>query len=522
MRNLAELLHATANRSPEKIALTFQNNHISWQQLHALASLVAGQLKISGITRGQVVAIYAEHSPAQVVSIFAAAMVDAAFTIISTTLKENQISHQISDSDAKYLIGTLPQLNAVRSLCESRGIPALTIKQTGELAEASAIMPVPFPEKCQARNIPADVGCIIYTSGSTGRAKGVVLPIRTLLDGARIVSGYLKITSDDITLSLLPLNFDYGLNQILTTVYTGAHAVMHSFSFPQDLVQILIKENITGMAGVPSLWPHLFNPKLFSGANKPSFPHLRYITTAGGQHPEGLLRQLVDFFPSTEIIIMYGLTESFRSSYLPFSELFKRIGSIGKAVPEVELLVVNSSGELCKPGEKGELLHRGAFVSYGYLNNGDLNDSKFVRIPTGGNGCISEIAVRSGDVVSLDEDGFIYFHGRADMQIKSNGFRVSPGEVEEVALKIEGVSHAAAFGYPDPKLGEVVYLAYATYSGHEIDRDILRRHFTKALPSYAAPRAVKHYSTLPLTSSGKISYPTLKSDACDWESSGED
>jgi len=513
MKNIAEMLRHTVERTPDRLALSFKGGHLTWYEIYARAVLLCNQLKKAGLGRGNKVAIYADHSPAQVIALFGVAMADAIFTIIHPLLKENQIKHQANDANIRAIITTEKKRNVINKLFEHRQIYLETISVDGLLI---GMDPTQIPHtECNrpiTQSIPTDVACIIYTSGSTGRPKGVVVPQKTLLDGARIVSGYLNITRDDALLSILPFNFDYGLNQLMTVAYTGARIVLRRFTLPQDLIKVLVEEKITGMAGVPSMWPHILNPKLFNASNKPDFEYLRYITTAGGVHTQDLLKKLTAFFPKTEIIIMYGLTESFRSTYLPFSQLFKRPGSIGKAVPEVEILAVNNKGEYCKPGEKGELIHRGAFVTYGYLNDPDLTKQKFIHLKTGGPGCLPEMAVRSGDIVSLDEDGFIYFHGREDMQIKCSGYRISPGEVEEAVVLIPDVSHTAVFGLPDSELGQSVNLAYSTYSRSPIDRIQIFKHLNRVLPSYAVPRHIHFYPNLPLTENGKIDYSVLRRD----------
>lgn len=511
MKNLAEMFRHTAQRFPDKEAVVYKGVRLSWFEIYCRAALVRARLLEQGVVRGDIVAIYAEHSPAQIASIFGILMADAAFTILSPALKDNQIKLQIADADVRAVVGTPAFLSRLNRICADRQMAQLEIDLNGVV---SGVDPAQVPSAdlglSLAINIPTDVGCVIYTSGSTGRAKGVVVPQRTMLDGARVVSGYLKITENDAILSLLPYSFDYGLNQLLTTVLQGGKIVVHDFIFPQALVDELLHENITGMAAVPSLWPHLFNERMVAPVPNRKFPSLRYVTTAGGFHTQELLTKLSNFFSGTEIIVMYGLTESFRSSYLPFSEIFKRPGSIGKAVPGVELLVWNQEGQPCKPGEKGELIHRGLFVTYGYLNNPDMNSKKFVHLNTGGPGCLPEIAVRSGDSVSLDDDGYLYFHGRLDAQLKCNGYRVSPSEVEEVVLMYPDVSHAAAFGRPDPAIGEAVHVAYATYSGVKADEAALLKFLAKELPSYATPKSVAHYASLPLTGTGKVDYPAIK------------
>jgi acyl-coenzyme A synthetase/AMP-(fatty) acid ligase len=264
------------------------------------------------------------------------------------------------------------------------------------------------------------------------------------------------------------------------------------------------------MAVVPSVWPKLLKPGL---KKDKEFAHLRYVTTAGGFHPPELLKNVANFFTNTEIIVMYGLTESFRSTYLPFSEMFKRPGSIGKAVPEVEILVLNEQGERCQPGEKGELVHRGAFVTYGYLNNPELNEKKFLRLNMFDKTCLPEFAVRSGDQVSTDADGFIYFHGRMDMQIKSSGYRISPDEVAQAVLATPGIAQAVVFGLPDDVLGEAIHVAYETYDGKKIETIEIKRHAKTSLASYAIPHHYHFYERIKLNPNGKIDFAFLKREA---------
>lgn len=472
-----------------------------------LATHLAINLSNKGVQRYDKLVIMAPHSTAQVVGLLAASLLDAVFVIINPLMKEAQVKHQIYESDAKGIIATKVFLQKNRSAYQDRKMAIVEVDEWGHSAISAGD---PAPE-ISPQNIPADISNIIFTSGSTGQPKGVVLPHRTLLDGARIVSEYLSITSSDSLLGILPLNFDYGLNQLLTCIHNGARYVIHNYRMPQDLLSLLDDEMITGMAAVPTIWPHLLNPRMIE--NKPSLSKLRYITTAGGPHKIELLRQLAGFFPATEIYIMYGLTESFRSTYLPPTELLKRPGCIGKPVPEVEILVLDEEGNRCAPGEKGELIHRGAFVSYGYLNEPILTRNKFIDLNTAGHGCLSEKAVRSGDIVSMDEEGYIYFHGRADSQMKCGGYRVSPTEVEDAILSCPHISHAAAFPLPDPQMGQVVGVAYVVYSGQNVEESTIRSRCIETLPSYAVPRYFKAYSSLPLTNNGKVDYCNISDTA---------
>lgn len=508
MNNIAEMLRLRALATPDKIGVSYLGHEYSWKEIYQQAYLLSLSLKNAGIGKSDVVGIYVTHSVGQIIALFAIALRDAVFTVINPQLVPDQVKHQIQDASAKAVIGSSDFISPMAEFFANRQMHieiieplGLPIDNTAEHIDLST---------CVTSNIPADVSNYIYTSGSTGLAKGVVVPMRTLLDGARIVSQYLKITSDDNILSILPFSFDYGLNQLMSCVYTGARITLHQFLFAKDLIDILVGERITGMAVVPSVWPKLLKPGL---KKESGFESLRYVTTAGGFHPPALLKSVSDFFSGTEIIVMYGLTESFRSAYLPFSEIFKRPGSIGKAVPEVELLVLNEKGERCLAGEKGELVHRGAFVTYGYLNNPELNEKKFVRLNMQSKNCLPEIAVRSGDQVSTDEDGFIYFHGRMDLQIKSSGYRISPDEVAQAVLSTPGIAQAVVFGLPDDDLGEAIHVAYETYDGKMIAPIEIKRHAKASLAGYAIPHHYHFYEKIKLNPNGKVDLPSLRRDA---------
>jgi len=484
-----------------------RGERLTWSAVLAAARKAARALTHAGIARGDRVAVYADHGLAQIVSLYGVALADGIFTIINPLLRPDQVIHQISDASARFILGQPALLGNVDGFLRQSQMTVIEIDTAGRVHDdpTGAVAEPPA-----ARAIPADVGCLIYTSGSTGKSKGVVVPHRTLLDGARIVSGYLGIGPDDVTLSLLPYNFDYGFNQVLTATHHAARLVVHRYMLPKDLLDILQAEQVTGFAAVPTLWPKLLDPRFTDPRARPPLPKLRYVTTAGGVHSQSVLTRLTEFFPGVSIYVMYGLTESFRSTYLHPSEVLRRPGSIGKAVPEVEILVVDKDGNPCPPGEPGELIHRGAFINYGYLNNDDLTQAKYIEIQTGGRGCRPEIAVRSGDLVSRDDEGFLYFHGRIDQQIKCMGYRVSPGEVEEVAASLAGIAHVAVFGVPDEMVGEAIVLVYTTYPGAKVDAGALRRHLQEQLPSYAVPRHMTVLDTMPQTVTGKVDYPLLR------------
>jgi acyl-CoA ligase (AMP-forming) (exosortase A-associated) len=344
------------------------------------------------------------------------------------------------------------------------------------------------------------MAAILYTSGSTGKPKGVVLSHRNMVAGAKSVAEYLKNTPDDRILSVLPLSFDYGLSQLTTAFHVGATNVLMNYLMPRDIIDTVAEEKITGLAAVPPLWIQLVQSKW------PRDISLRYITNSGGAMPRATLDSLRNILPDTEVFLMYGLTEAFRSTFLPPGEVEVRPDSIGKAIPNAEVLVVRDDGSLCAAGEPGELVHRGALVSMGYWNDPEKTAERFKPLPSRQSGLtIPELAVWSGDTVRMDEEGFLYFIGRRDEMIKTSGYRVSPTEVEEVIYGTELVGETAAVGVPHPVLGQAIVLIATPRTGSVLDQDALLAACKLHLPAFMLPSRIEcREGNLPRNPNGKI------------------
>ena len=295
----------------------------------------------------------------------------------------------------------------------------------------------------------------------------------------------------------MPFSFDYGLNQLLTSVLQRATLVLQRSAMPADVCRALTRHRITGMAGVPSFWIRLMDGR--SPFPALSFSDLRYITNTGGAMPEDLVERYRAHLPGTRIYLMYGLTEAFRSTYLPPEELRNRPGSMGKAIPECDVFAVTEDGRRCRPGEVGELVHRGPTVAQGYWNDPEATERVFRPDPSSGTG---DRAVYSGDLVRQDADGFFYFVGRRDELIKSQGVRISPGEVEALARSSGLVSDAVAKGEPDPEAGAVVILHCIPRP--DFDEAALKQFFRREAPPYMLPRKVLLHDRFPHLSNGKI------------------
>ena len=439
------------------------------------------------------------------------------FVPINIQLFPEQVGHIARDCGMKGLITRPARLSTLTSL-----LPEIPSLEFAVLADADAGMPyAPFPlhcmeTMCQAATMPSnpqsiskDLGAILYTSGSTGKPKGVMLSHVNVIAGSSIVSTYLEITAAERVLAVLPFSFDAGMNQLMTAFQQGGTIVLINFVFAREIVQVLLKERITGLAGVPTLWSLLAQPN--STLERQPLPDLRYVTNTGGAMPQAVLAVLRKALHTTRVFLMYGLTEAFRSTYLPPAELDRRPTSIGKAIPDTEILVVNENGGLCKPDEVGELVHRGPTVSMGYWGRPEDTD-RVLRpnplLPPQLGDC--ERVCYSGDLVKMDEDGFLYYVGRRDAMIKSSGFRISPTEVEETLFQSGRLRQAAVIGIPDEALGQSIKAFVVPRDGSTVDTAELLAYCGEKMPRYMVPKAVEILDELPKTSSGKVDYPALR------------
>jgi len=510
------LLRTSAAYNPNKEALVYREQRLNYASVERTAKSLAVGLSKAGLRRGDRIGIWLEPSVAQALSIFAASYANAAFVPIHHLLYPQQAAYIIRDCRMRGIITTMPRLSSIADLLtESQEELFAVVSEAGERVHAR-IRTFAFEHLCQEDGskqkdqcIGRDLGSILYTSGSSGKPKGVMLTHDQILAGASIVSEYLQITGEERTLALLPFSFDAGLNQIMTAFRHGAALVMMSFVFAREIVQMLAKERITGLAGVPTLWSLLAQPQ--SGLHKTPLPFLRYITNTGGALPLTVLSTLRKALPTTKIFLMYGLTEAFRSTYLPPEELDRRPTSIGKAIPNTEIFLINDEGKPCKPGEIGELVHRGPTVALGYWGYPEWTAKVFRRNPLSKPEMNEgEKVCYSGDLATMDENGFLYIVGRRDSMIKSSGFRISPTEVEEVIFQSGKVRSAAVIGIPDEILGQSIK-AFVVAKDSEIPDSAAIIDFCAAnLPRHMVPKSLEYLPELPLTSSGKVDYPALK------------
>jgi acyl-CoA ligase (AMP-forming) (exosortase A-associated) len=485
------LLFSAASKWPLKPAIVDGSQVITYGALAEWANKFADRLRSSGVSSGDRVAVFLDKTIEVVVALFGIWTADAIAVPVNENLKTRQVAHILTHSGSVSLVSTPRKL--ARLARESyQGVRIVQVRPAGW-----SPLHLPVSSFCSY----SKAAVILYTSGSTGLPKGILLSHRNLIAGTTIVARYLGLEHNERILSILPFSFDYGLNQLLTAVSVGATLVLIRSHLPAEICRVMAASEITGCAGVPPFWIQLMSD--VSPFANMDFPKLRYITNSGGVLPVGLISRYRWHLPHTRIFLMYGLSEAFRSTYLDPELIDQRPDSIGKAIPENEVLVVGEDGRECAPGEIGELVHRGPTVALGYWND-DEATARVFRSDTLPRGDPRQKVVFSGDLVRKDEDGFLYFLGRRDQMIKTQGYRISPEEIEEVLLSCPLVREAAVCAKPDPERGTAIVAHVIPARSDAFDLETLLRYCRIEMPSYMQPRDVVIHDSLPKTSSGKI------------------
>lgn len=537
---LHDLVRQAVGEQGDRPALTFKDRTLTYTQLWQAVSEGAHTLSRLGLRRGERVAVYLDKRIETVAAIFGTSAAGGAFVPVNPLLRARQVGYILRDCAVRILVTSPERLALLQEqLAQCPSVEHVVLvepggRATGHAGAGGRDQPYtvhtwpeipeadPWPENPggqdavrDGRGIDTDMAAILYTSGSTGGPKGVVLSHRNLVAGAESVSTYLGNTADDVILSVLPLSFDAGFSQLTTAFSVGAQVVLMNYLLPGDVVRLCARYAVTGLTCVPPLWIQIADqawPEQASGS-------LRYIANTGGRMPKATLDRLRTLFPAARPFLMYGLTEAFRSTYLDPDQVDRRPDSIGKAIPNAEILVVRPDGTPCEPGEEGELVHRGALVSMGYWNDPARTAERFRPAPAREPGlCLPEPAVWSGDLVVRDEEGFLYFVGRKDDMIKTSGYRVSPAEIEEVVYETGLVRDAVALGLPDPDLGQRVVLVVSPAGsggvggGVDVDVDDLLARLRRALPLYMVPRQVEVRPEIPRSPNGKFDRALLRGE----------
>jgi acyl-CoA ligase (AMP-forming) (exosortase A-associated) len=511
---LFHFLINSAERVPDNVAIVDGKRSYTFQELYTASARLGRALLEHGCKRGDRVGVYVEKSWEAVVAMTACTHAGLVYVNCNPLLKSAQVGHIMNNCQVRHMIidhdllasEALPDFD----VAYVRGVPGGTASKVRQVVALDQILTsgAELPPSTVATE--TDLGTIIYTSGSTGLPKGIMLSHKNIVVGAQIVATYLSSEQNDRVLSILPLNFDVGMNQFTQMLRVGGTLVLQRSSMPGDILKSLREHKITGIAGVPSVWALLLQNK--KSLEREPLKDLRYISNTGGMIPSMHLEQLRQLLVHTKIFLMYGLTEAFRSTFLDPSEVHRGSACIGKAIPNTDIWVVTPEGKETEPEQEGELIHRGPTVAYGYW--GDIEKTRSVyRVnpfaPPEMNG--ADMVVYSGDIVRRDKDGFLYYVGRRDEQIKTQGYRVSPLEIEELLYTTGAVHEAAAFGKKDDALGQRIVVICSLREGKtETTAEELRKLIAAKAPSHLVPQEIHILPELPKNANGKTDRSLLR------------
>ncbi|MFA6216050.1 MAG: AMP-binding protein [Candidatus Omnitrophota bacterium] len=460
---LHESLENSSKQYPDKIAVVYQKERITYSELDRRSNAVAGYLTEKGFKKGERVALLLENSPEYISSFFGILKAGGVVVPLNTQMVDRELTVILSDCSPKFII-------------KKTGI-----EKNRDCPRFLGTVPI----------FSSDLAMIIYTSGTTGKPKGVMLSHANLNANADSIVKYLNLSASDRMMVILPFYYSYGTSLLTTHIKAGATLVLDNrFLYPNVILETMEREGVTAFAGVPSHYSILLRK---SALRNYKLDKIRYVTQAGGAMALAMIKEFQNLFPQINFYVMYGQTEACaRLTYLEPESLSKKMGSIGKAIPGVELDVLDEAGQKVNPGEIGEIVARGANIMLGYWNSPEETEK-----------VLKKEGLWTGDLAKIDEDGFIYLVSRKKEMIKSGANRISPLEIEEVVCRMPGILECAAVGMPDEILGEAIKLCVVKNGVDMNERDVLL--FCKQnLALYKLPKVVEFRDSLPKTSTGKI------------------
>jgi acyl-coenzyme A synthetase/AMP-(fatty) acid ligase len=500
IRNLVEI---AALKTPNKIALIDKTGQFTYTEVLEKVNKLAHYIGTLNLEKGSRIGVYANKNIQNAVSILAVLSTDYVLVPITKLLKSEQVEHIIKDCDISCMITDQQKLKTLNET--SFDGKTITIESCeSELVSFEEIY------KCYSSEYTCSIkghdnAVITYSFASSGFPKGVVISHKNLIDSARVVNNYLDIKEEDVLSGLLSFSFDYGLNQLCTSLYARATLSIYTFFTPSDFFNYILKDKITILACMPIHFSLMFDEDSHRLPSPAQLNNVRVISSSGGNITSSMIEQIEVYFTKAKFYSMSGHTEAFRSAYLDPSQLKIRPHSIGKAIPDVDLYVINEEGYECKPREVGQLIHRGAGIYKGFWNSQEDTNHSFKSIKilekviNLENGLIDEVVVATGDYVYKDEEGYIYFVSRHDDMIKTSGYRINPLEIETVVYtNIEAIKECAVFGIENEKIEEEVVLVYSGTS--EISKNEIIFELKKHLPIYMVPTIIIFKTNMPMLS----------------------
>jgi amino acid adenylation domain-containing protein len=508
---LQDYLAASARRRPDKVGLVADGHRLTFAWVEARSNAFARALVRRGVRRGDRIVIYGDNGVETVLAFWATLKAGAVASVLTTQVKAEKLAHVIDDCRAAALITETRGL-AAAAAAAARSPHLVARIHCGDSAEARAAgfdgaagwdeaVAAESTDPIETRRLDVDLAAIVYSSGTMGEPKGVMLTHRNMIATATAIVTYLENVEDDVIGSVLPLSFTYGLYQLITAAAAGARLVLErSFAYPAQVLATMAHEGVTGFPGVPTVFARLATmPHLRDLAT------LRYITNAAAALPVRHVRMLRERLPHASLFLMYGQTECGRGTYLPPGEVDRRPESMGIAIPNTEVWLVDEHDRRVPANQVGQLVIRGATVMRGYWGKPEATARRLRPGPLPG-----ELVLYTGDYCRADEDGYLTFVGRMDDTIKSRGEKVAPREVENAILEIPGVREAAVIGVPDALLGLAVKAFVVLEDDVSLTEKLVRTECQKRLEAYMVPQQIAFVADLPKTASGKIMKAQLR------------
>ncbi len=522
---LQELLINSAAQFPDKKAVVFNNESISYKDLDLLTNRVANYLLSIGVKRGDRVGIYINKSIPSIISIYSILKAGAVYVPLDPQAPIARIAYIIDNCDLKVVLtSTAKNKSLIKLASEVKALQHVIytddlneIDPTSGLtttlwqqASNHAIMHLP-----DVNGIDMDLAYIIYTSGSTGNPKGVMISHLNSLTFVKWSFNNLKFTSEDVFSSHAPLHFDLSIFDIYVAAMAGGTLVLvpETLSmFPPRLSAWIADNKISVWYSVPSILSMMVT---HGQLEKRDLKSLRMVVFAGEVFPVKYLRTLMNLVPDPEYYNLYGPTETnvvtyYKTPKLPEDQT-KPI-PIGKCCENMEVFALTKDGELVtKPGEEGELVARGTCVAQGYWADTEKTNKVFVENPLQAN--FFDKIYRTGDLVTIDEAGNFIYMGRIDHMIKSRGYRIEIGEIEAAIYGNEAIKEAAVIAIPDDLITNRIKAVVVLQEGYALDAAAIRMFCSEKLPKYMIPEIVEFKADLPKTSTGKVNKPKLVSEA---------
>lgn len=513
-------LSRTARLLPDKEALVYGQDRWTYRKLDLYSSHLAKALGNIGVQKQDRVVVLLDNSAESVISIYGILKAGGIFVILASSVKGRKLRYVLENSGASVLITHTSKARVVQDALDNdlslrkliwvgptKAIPprfATDSLSWDEIFSNISTIDAEYPDRqTLPRCLDMDLAALIYTSGTTGEPKAVVSTHQNIISAAKSIIEYIDNTQDDVILNVLPLSFGYGLYQVIMSCMFGGTLVLErSFLYPHVVLEHVAKEKVTGLPVVPSMAAMMLK---MQNIHEYDFSTLRYITSAGAALPVKHLHGLRKLVPQAKIFNMYGLTECVRVSYLVGQELDKRPSSVGIAMPNCEVFILDEMGNEVAPGEIGELAVRGSNVAQGYWNAPDLTSKVFKN----GEHPVGRI-LYTGDYFKKDADGFLYCLGRKDDMINSSAERISPKEVENIIQDIDGVAEVAVVGVPDEILGQAIKAFIVPLDGAVLAEKQVLRYCAANMETFMVPKYVQFVHELPKTSNGKVDKKALK------------